>query len=554
VLVADPLHRLIRRIAPDGGVTTVAGGFDRPGSSDGPSVLARFDRPLGVATDSRGFIYVADAGNHTIRSVAPDGWVSTLAGSAGNPGSLDGPGPSARFRSPVSLAVDADFNVYVADAGNSTIRRISRAGIVTTLAGSAGRTGLADGTGAAARFYGPTNVGVDGSGNVYVLDGGGTVLRRVTRTGTVTTVPRASGATLWAVDRGGELLLLPLHSKHTELQRTLADGTNVARLALPEEVDESTKLRQPRGIAVDARGRLYFANAGSTLLRATPGGAIELLANSAPADDGASGRVPFGLLDSMVLDESGRLWVTDNERHTVIRITPTGEVTTVAGAADHPGVTDGASAAARLYGPTGIARDGAGCLYVSDNGTNVIRRISPAGDVSTLAGRAGESGAADGAGANARFNSPHGLAIDRTGNLYVADTDNHLIRKISTRGAVSTLAGAPGQSGAEDGAGPHARFKSPLGVAIDRNGTLYVADSGNHTVRTISTEGVVATLAGDAGAQGYASRDGTGTGAHFRSPQSIAVDNDGNVYVTELGADQPRRISPAGVVTTLKLN
>jgi sugar lactone lactonase YvrE len=256
----------------------------------------------------------------------------------------------------------------------------------------------------------------------------------------------------------------------------------------------------------------------------------------------------------MVLDESGRLWVTDNERHTVIRITPTGEVTTVAGAADHPGVTDGASAAARLYGPTGIARDGAGCLYVSDNGTNVIRRISPAGDVSTLAGRAGESGAADGAGANARFNSPHGLAIDRTGNLYVADTDNHLIRKISTRGAVSTLAGAPGQSGAEDGAGPHARFKSPLGVAIDRNGTLYVADSGNHTVRTISTEGVVATLAGDAGAQGYASRDGTGTGAHFRSPQSIAVDNDGNVYVTELGADQPRRISPAGVVTTLKLN
>jgi mucin-19 len=558
VVVADPLQRLIRRIASDGGVTTLAGGIEQPGSRDGPSVLARFDRPLGVATDSRGFTYVADAGNHTIRMVAPDGWVSTLAGSASNPGSRDGPGARARFRSPVSLAVDADFNVYVADAGNSVIRRISRGGVVTTLAGSAGRTGLVDGTGAAARFYGPTNIGVDGSGNVYVLDAGGSVLRRITPTGIVTTVPRSTGTPVWAVDRRGERLQLLLwEAQYTMservalVERTSADGTSLARVTLTEPVDAPSQPRYSQAIAVDERGRLYLtSSSGRTIVRATSEGKTELLYDSVP-DDSTSGPTHFGSVEGIVLDESGQLWVTDSKRHTVTRITAAGEAATVAGMAWHPGLADGAGAAARLYGPTGIARDPAGYLFVSDSGTNVIRRITPSGDVSTFAGRAGESGTADGVGPNARFNSPHGLAIDRAGNLYVADTDNHLIREISPAGAVSTLAGTAGQSGAEDGAGLQARFKSPVGVAVDRNGTVYVADSGNHTVRTVSTRGDVATLAGDA--LSHNSRDGVGTAAHFRTPNGIAVDHDGNVYVTELGGEQPRRITPAGVVTTLKL-
>ncbi|MDG1409691.1 MAG: hypothetical protein P8Q52_03015, partial [Acidimicrobiales bacterium] len=191
---------------------------------------------------------------------------------------------------------------------------------------------------------------------------------------------------------------------------------------------------------------------------------------------------------------------------------PVGTVTTFAGGAQ--GSADGTGADARFNYPKGVAVDGDGNLYVADSNNHTVRKITLAGEVTTLAGTAGSSGSVDGTGADARFNYPHEVAVDGDGNLYVADTSNHTIRKITPAGVVTTLAGTAGSSGSADGTGADARFTSPNGVAVDGDGNVYVADTYNYTVRKVTPAGVVTTLAGTAGSNG--SDDGTSADARFK--------------------------------------
>jgi DNA-binding beta-propeller fold protein YncE len=196
-----------------------------------------------------------------------------------------------------------------------------------------------------------------------------------------------------------------------------------------------------------------------------------------------------------------------------------------------------------------VAVDGSGNVYVADTGNHIIRIVSSAGFVSTFAGWPGIAGASDGLGSAARFNNPNGVAVDASGNVYVADTANHTIRRVSSAGFVSTFAGSPGIAGASDGVGPAARFNNPKALAVDASGNVYVADTFNHTIRRVSSTGAVNTLAGVAGAVGSA--DGTGSAAHFNLPGGIAVDGAGNLFVADAGNHTIRRVSSAGVVSTL---
>ena len=210
---------------------------------------------------------------------------------------------------------------------------------------------------------------------------------------------------------------------------------------------------------------------------------------------------------------------------------------------------DGTGANARFRAPQGVAVDSAGNIYVADWTGYTIRKVTPAGDVTTLAGTAGMSGSADGTGADARFYFPQGLAVDSADNLYVTDENNHTLRKITPAGVVTTLAGTAGAAGSTDGTGAAARFNFPTGVAIDRAGNLYVTDSSNSTVRKVTPTGVVTTLAGAAGKIG--SVDGTGAAARFHFPAGVAVDRTGNVYVTDFRGSTLRKITPAGTTTTI---
>jgi streptogramin lyase len=212
-------------------------------------------------------------------------------------------------------------------------------------------------------------------------------------------------------------------------------------------------------------------------------------------------------------------------------VTPAEVVTTVAGLAGSVGSLDGTGSTARFQLPSGVVVDGNYNVYVADQGNNTIRKVRPTGEVTTLAGLAGGSGSADGTGSAARFSLPFGLVVDNNRNVYVADTHNHTIRKATPAGEVTTLAGLAGSSGSADGARGDARFSYPYSVAVDDAGNLYVADQGNHTVRKVSPAGEVATLAGLAANLG--SVDGTGSGARFYFPHGVAVDRAGNFYVAD---------------------
>ena len=221
-------------------------------------------------------------------------------------------------------------------------------------------------------------------------------------------------------------------------------------------------------------------------------------------------------------------------------------VTTLAGTGAN-GSVDGAGANATFSNPWGVAVDSSGTVYVADAGNSPkIRKITAAGVVSTLAGT-GVRGSTDGAGVNATFDTPRGIAVDANGNVYVGDESNFNIRKISAAGVVSTLAGT-GVQGSADGAGASATFYSVGGVAVDANGNVYVADAGNSKIRKITAAGVVSTLAGT-GVRG--STDGVGVNATFSNPWGVAVDANGNVYVADLGNNKIRKITAAGVVSTL---
>ena len=323
-------------------VTTIAGLAGGIGNADGAGSAARFFLPYGLAVDAAGTVYVADTNNHTIRKITSAGVVSTLAGSPGIAGSADGTGSTARFRQPTGVTVDSAGTVYVADTGNYTIRTITPAGVVGTLAGLAGAGGSADGPGSTARFGSPGGVAVDGANTVYVADTGNQTIRKISAAGVVTTLAGSAGSI------------------------GAADGTGSA-----------ARFRLPRGVAVDSAGVVYVA---------------------------------------------------DTSNLTIRRITSSGLVSTIAGLPTLSGNVDGLGSAARFAYPSGVTVDVAGTLYVADGNNDAIRRITPGGSVVTVAG-AGTVGSTDGIGPAARFHTPYGVAIDGAGTVYVADTYNSTIRR-----------------------------------------------------------------------------------------------------------------------------
>ena len=276
------------------------------------------------------------------------------------------------------------------------------------------------------------------------------------------------------------------------------------------------------------------------------------LVGSSGTNDGMGNAARFCYPFGVAVDSEGNVYVADKHNSAIRKVTPKGEVTTLAGLAGSSGTNDGLGSAARFSYPSGVAVDRTGNVYVADSGNNTIRKITPEGQVTTLAGSTGAYGDADGTGDIAQFNGPWDLAVDEFGNVYVADVANFTIRKVTAAGVVITLAGKAGEDGSADGTGSTARFNVPSGVALDSAGTVYVADSWNNTIRKIDPAiGVVSTLAGLGGFTNYGSMDGIGNGARFFSPSNVALDSAGNVYVTDGSNFTIRKITPAGMVTTL---
>lgn len=307
-----------------------------------------------------------------------------------------------------------------------------------------------------------------------------------------------------------------------------ADGTGTA-----------ASFRWPYGVAADSVGNLYVADAfNHKIRRVAPDGTVSTFAGSGTdgASDGPAASASFSYPFGVAVDAAGIVYVADWGNHSIRRISAEGQVSTLAGNGT-AGSSNGSGPAASFNGPFGIAVDAAGVLYVADTNNNLIRRVSAAGNVTTLAGT-GAQGADNGAGSAASFRTPQHLTVDAGGTVYVADTGNHMIRRISASAVVSTLAGT-GAAGADNGSAATATFRGPAGIGIDASGTVFVADSDNNLIRRITTTGLVSTLAGSASA---ALADGINAAASFNSPRSIVVGADGNLVMADGRNHSLRRI------------
>lgn len=309
----------------------------------------------------------------------------------------------------------------------------------------------------------------------------------------------------------------------------------------------------PSDVGLDAAGNVYFVDIATHVIgKISTSGNLSTLAGTAGASgsaDGTGGAARFSGPHGIAVDDAGNVYVADAGNHTIRKITPGGVVSTLAGMAGEGGFADGTGNAARFREPTDVAVDGSGNLYVADCLNSAIRKISPAGVVTTVAG-GGLEGSADGLSSQATFRYPRGLALDGTGNIYVADTSNSSIRKISTSGVVTTVAGSAGTLGSGDGVASAARFRYPWSVAVDGTGNLYVSDTANSTIRRITPTGLVTTVAGSVGSDDASSVDGQGSIARFRNPAGLAVGGSGNLYVADINGNSVRKITiPSDSVT-----
>lgn len=302
---------------------------------------------------------------------------------------------------------------------------------------------------------------------------------------------------------------------------------------------EQAQFNGPTGIAIDASGFLFIADKQNNLVRIiSPQGVVNTIAGTgvagfADGKDTAKFHYPSGI----GVNHIGSLFVADEDNSAVRAINTLGIVITFAGNGS-AGLANGTGTAALFNLPTGIVADAAGNIYVADNGNNLIRKITSKGVVTTFAG-SGVRGATNGTGIAASFNQPQALAIDSAGNIYVADMGNNLVRKITALGVVTTLAGS-GSAGSANGTGAVASFNGPAGLAVDASGNVYVGDSNNNMVRKITKDGVVTTLAGSGTA---GKTNGALTSATFNSPQGIAVDAYGRLFVTDTGNSLIRMIT-----------
>ncbi len=536
--VADLSNHLIRRVDPDGNVRTPAGSlFPAAGHADGKAVVARFYQPDDVATDAAGNVYVADYGNHVIRKLDAQGNVTTLAGNPGKAGNADGKGSAATFTNPRGLVADPIGNVFVADTGNNRIRKVTPDGQVTTLAGST--SGFVDGQGSAAAFNQPRDLALLPDGALAVADTQNHAIRKLTLSGFVTTL--AGGAGSGFVDGQGLL---------------------------------GGRFFHPTGLVADAAGVLYIAEESNLRVRRLdPDGTVTTLAGSGKPGTTAGGSALGNVLSKprgIAIDAQGRLYVSDASNCRIVRLRQ------VAGNCDdgNPCTTDVCDKAAGCkYGAATAAQacnEGPACSVATCDAAAMRCVYAPAADgsvcdapgacqkqcrgggcmaaglVTTLAG--GDAGSQDGPAATARFNSPHRVAVDKDGALYVADTGNNRIRKIAADGTVSTVAGGVG--GYAEGKGNAAKFAWPMGVAVTADGSLLVADRDNHRIRKVAPDGTVSTLAGSA----IGLADGPGVLAKFSAPSDVVVDTAGSAYVTDTGNHRIRKITVDGAVTSLNLN
>ena len=534
--IADRVNNRIRKVDSTGNISTVAGtgtvGFSGDG---GAATAARLDWPSGVALDGSGNLYIADGGNSRIRKVDSTGNITTVAGTGTVGFSGDGgAATSAQLRNPYDVALDGSGNLYIADTWNHRIRKVDSSGNISTVAGTGTDGFSGDGAAAtAAQLNQPTGVAVDGSGNLYIADTVNHRIRKVDSSGNISTVA----------------------------------GTGTDGFSGDGAAATAAQLWSPSDVAVDGSGNLYIADKNNRRIRKVDSsGNITTVAGTGTrgfsGDGAAATAAQLHWPEGMAPDGSGNLYIADTANHRIRKVDSSGNISTVAGGG--PLEDGGAAVAARLWSPSDVALDGSGNLYIADRDNHRIRKVDSSGNISTVAGTGTSGFSGDGAAAGAaQLHFPSGVALDGSGNLYIVDRGNQRIRKIATvpgfsagilsSGVISTVAGSSTTSGygGDGAAATAARLSIPEGVALDGSGNLYIADFGNQRIRKVdASSGNISTVAGT-GTSGFSGDGAAATAAQLNFPRGVALDGSGNLYIADTANHRIRKVDSSGNITTV---
>jgi sugar lactone lactonase YvrE len=573
IFVADKYNSMVRKIDSAGNVTTFAGGTQPGCFEEGTGTLARFCVTSDITRDIAGNFYVTDTINNRIRKITSGGVVTTLAGN-GDQGDQDG--TSATFSNPQGIVYNSG-NLYVTDVGNSKIRKIVIAtGEVSTFAGGNGSSD----------FSSPAFITVDNNNVLYVTDIGNCLISKIViSTGEVTAIAGnpdcyvADGTGSEASfgrpaglvpDNAGNLFVVDNYAN--QIRKVVIDTGEVSTVVGNDNIGNvngngtEASFSYPSGITRDSLGNLFVFDGNFRIRKIdTDYNVTNYAGNGSPMSlDGIGTMARFYGPTSIIADNQGNLYFTDSSGNRIRKVVlATAQVTTIAGHGNQPigfgygDFADGQGSEASFFNPQGIALYG-GNMYVADTNNSRIRKIDSTGYVSTIAGNE-STGSLDGTRLDASFKYPEGIAADNAGILYIADRGNQLIRKmVLSSGDVSTIAGnstVNGGNGAfADGTGTDANFYYPNSVVLDNTGNLYVSDSGNNRIRkVVIATGQVTTIAGNDNLNGsYA--DGNGTEASLNYPKGISRDSDGNLYVADANNNRIRKIAPNGDVTTIAGN
>lgn len=509
----------IYKVDQNGIITVIAGMDDRGFSGDGGlAVEAKLYEPYGMAFDEEGNLYFSDSFNSRIRRIDTNGIITTIAGSnIPIPTGDGGPAIDAGLSTPLDILFDHSGNLLIASTFN--IRQISTDGIINTIMGGIPGNSGDGGPASEARFVQPWGMTYDSSGNLYIADRDNNNIRKVDTNGIVSTVA-GNGMAGYSGD-GGQAV--------------------------------NASLNTPYNVTVDQEGSLYIADTKNKRIRkVNPNGVIETIAGSSNfGENGIATALSLYAPNDVVVDENNNLLLVETNNHRIRRIDTNGFISTIAGNGASGFSGDGGLAIdATFTFPKNIALRNDGSIFIADTDNQRIRKIDPNGIITTVAGN-GQSGyAGDGGLAiNASLNKPNDIIFDSNGNLIFSDLQNHCIRKIDANGIITTIAGTGvnGYSG-DGGAAVLAELKNPDGIAIDGAGNLFIADTSNNRIRKITPNGIISTVAGN-DSRNTSGDGGLAADASFNAPRTLLFDDAGNLLVGEI--HHVRKIDTNGMITTI---
>ena len=522
----------------------------------------------GMAIDHGGNVYLALGDYHVVLRMDAASSVLTRVAGTGTAGfgGDNGPAASALLNNPTAVAVDGAGNLYIADTNNSRIRMVSATGVITTFAGN-GAAGYAgdNGPAAAAQFDGPADLAIGPSGDLYVADFNNQAIRKISG-GVVTTVAGsgnygsdgdggpATSASLAgpagiALDAAGSLYIADAYNNEVRMVEngiiTTVAGTGTAGFSGDKAAAVYATLKLPSGVALDSTGRLYIADYGNNRIRMVSGAIMSTVAGSGAAvfsgDHGAATSAGLAAPQRVATDAAGNFYIGDGPR---IRKVANGAIATLAGGGAPTG-ENGPATAAQLLSPQGLWADSAGNVYIADSGTARILKVS--GCVLSRVAGGGATAGDNLPATSAQLGAPSGTAMDTSGILYISDPQTALVRAVRN-GTISTAAGG-GTTLGDNGPATSAKLSEPQAVAVDSGGNLYIADANR--VRLVSA-GVITTAAGN-GTSGYQGDSGPPTAAMLSGPSGIAVDAAGSLYIADSGNNRIREVA-AGIIATVAGN